>query len=182
MRITDDRYHRDQQRLNLAMRLIRHEARTATIHAWTGLTADRIRKLHRQYVHDADALARRHRGKPPRQASFFLRNAGLRKQACALGGLYALLGLLRYAPVDMPSHRTSPSVDLLCEAYETYLKLGLGTDITFEHAAYLLEALQRRADLRPGCCPTCRAFTIIDTQRRMAPHCPLCEDKSFKMD
>jgi hypothetical protein len=174
VRITEDRYHREQRQLNLAMRMIRHEARTATIHAWTGLTADRIRKLHRQYVHDGDALAKRHRGKPPRQSAFFLRNADLRRQACALGGLYALMGLLKTDATT--GHGMSPWLELFCEAYETYLTLGLGSHITFEHAAYLLEALQRQADLRPGCCPVCQAFTIIDTQRRMPPQCAVCED------
>ena len=176
MRITEDRYHREQQQLNLAMRMIRHEARTATIHAWTGLTADRIRKLHRQYIHDADALAKRHRGKPPRQSAFFLRNADLRRQASALGGLYALLGLLRAEVSQERVQGMPPWVTLFCEAYETYLELGLGRDVTFEHAAYLLEALQRCTDLRPGSCPVCHAFTIIDTQRRMPPHCAVCED------
>ena len=47
MRITDDRYTRDRLRLDLALRLIRHEARTRTIRNWTGLTDDRIRKLYR---------------------------------------------------------------------------------------------------------------------------------------
>ncbi len=178
MRITDDRYHRDQQRLDLAMRLIRHEARTATIRAWTGLTGDRIRKLHRQYIRDARAMAQRHRGRPPRQAAFFLRNATIRRQASALGGLYALLGLLQQRPAEA-NGGSPPWAEVFCEAYETYLTLGLGSEITFEHAAYLLEALHRRVDLRAGCCPTCRAFTLIDTQRRMPPHCTLCEDRSF---
>jgi hypothetical protein len=160
------------------MRMIRHEARTATIQSWTGLTADRVRKLHRQYVCDAGAMARRHRGKPPRQSAFFLRNADLRRQAAALGGLYALLGLFRADTARVGPAGPSPAwAELFCEAYETYLQLGLGVGITFEHGAYLLEALQRGTDLRPGCCGACSAFTIIDTQRRMPPHCPLCEDE-----
>ena len=50
MRVTDDRYSRDLRRYDLAVRLIRHEARTQTIRQWTGLTDDRIRKLYRSYV------------------------------------------------------------------------------------------------------------------------------------
>jgi len=50
MRISDDRYSRDRQRLDLALRFIHHEARTRTIRVWTGLTDDRIRKLYRSYV------------------------------------------------------------------------------------------------------------------------------------
>src|SRR5688572_18099605 len=54
MRISDDRYSRDRLRLDLALRFIHHEARTHTIRAWTGLTDDRIRKLYRTYLHEAD--------------------------------------------------------------------------------------------------------------------------------
>ena len=50
MRVSDDRYTRDQLRLDLAWRLIHHEARTFTIRQWTGLSDDRIRKLYRDYV------------------------------------------------------------------------------------------------------------------------------------
>jgi hypothetical protein len=67
MRISDDRYTRDRLRLDLALRLIRHEARTYTIRQWTGLSDDRIRKLYRSYVmsHGARGV-HRHRGKSPR--------------------------------------------------------------------------------------------------------------------
>ncbi len=41
MRISDDRYSRERLCLDLALRF-RHEARTQTIRAWTGLTDDRI--------------------------------------------------------------------------------------------------------------------------------------------
>jgi hypothetical protein len=44
MRVSDDRYTRDRERLDLALRLIHHEARTFTIRQWTGLSDDRIRK------------------------------------------------------------------------------------------------------------------------------------------
>jgi len=46
MRISEDRYERDRQRLELALRFLTHEARTQTIRVWTGLSDDRIRKLY----------------------------------------------------------------------------------------------------------------------------------------
>jgi hypothetical protein len=49
MRITDCRYDRDRLRLEVACRLIAHEARTQTIRHCTGLSGDRIRKLYRHY-------------------------------------------------------------------------------------------------------------------------------------
>jgi hypothetical protein len=94
MRITDDRYTRDRLRLDLALRLIRHEARTRTIRSWTGLTDDRIRKLYRSYVADAGRRdVRRHRGKSPRQSAYFMRNAGIRREAAGLATLLCVLGL-----------------------------------------------------------------------------------------
>ena len=75
MRVSDDRYTRDRERLDLALRLIHHEARTFTIRQWTGLSDDRIRKLYRSYVmSDAASSVLRHRGKSPRQAAFFFKN------------------------------------------------------------------------------------------------------------
>jgi hypothetical protein len=50
MRVSDDRYTRDRQRLDLALRLIHHEARTFTIRQWTGLSDDRIRNIQRCYL------------------------------------------------------------------------------------------------------------------------------------
>jgi hypothetical protein len=49
MRISEDRYDRDRQRLELALRFLTHEARTQTIRVWTGLSDDRIRKLYKSY-------------------------------------------------------------------------------------------------------------------------------------
>ena len=46
MRLTDDRYSGEKSQFELALRMIRHEARTGTIRACTGLSDDRIRKLY----------------------------------------------------------------------------------------------------------------------------------------
>ncbi len=45
MRLTDDRYANERSQFELALRMIRHEARTRTIRECTGLSDDRIRKL-----------------------------------------------------------------------------------------------------------------------------------------
>ena len=80
MRISDDRYSRDRLRFDIALRFIRHEARTHTIRAWTGLTDDRIRKLYRSYLADPRSGPTRHRGKSPQQVAFFTRTPRLRAQ------------------------------------------------------------------------------------------------------
>jgi hypothetical protein len=64
MHISNDRYFRERQRHDLALRMIRHEARTCTIKACTGLTDDRIRRLCKTYeIHASVAPMRRRRGK-----------------------------------------------------------------------------------------------------------------------
>ena len=101
MRVSDDRYTRDRRKFDLALRLIRHEARTYTIRQWTGLSDDRIRKLYRSYVsesprgRDEACAVLRHRGKSPRQAAFFFRNPELNFQAAQLASLYMMYGLMR---------------------------------------------------------------------------------------
>ena len=49
MRLTDDRYAAERSQFELALRMIRHEARTRTIRECTGLSDDRIRKLYATY-------------------------------------------------------------------------------------------------------------------------------------
>ena len=91
MRVSDDRYSRDRLRFDLALRMIRHEARTCTIRAWTGLSDDRIRKLYRTYLQHAPAVpVRRHRGKSPRQIAYFLRSPAMQFEATTLASLFCI--------------------------------------------------------------------------------------------
>lgn len=182
MRVTDDRYTRDRQRLDLAIRMIRHEARTQTIRTWTGLTDDRIRKLYRAYVQAQSkqpgvAVVRRHRGKSPRQAAFFLRNLETRREAAALAGLFALLGLLQEAARDVRAGTQAALRwgDLFCRVYETYRALHRSHRISFEHACHLLHALERRAELALDACPSCDALMVVDMLRTRTPVCAWCE-------
>jgi hypothetical protein len=177
MRITDNRYTRDRQRLDLALRMIHHEARTCTIRTWTGLSDDRIRKLYRTYVASQGATVRRHRGKSPTQVAFFLKNLETRRHAAALAGLFALLGLLRSAS-EHGAGGTQAALrwgELFCRTYETYLALHRPQRISFEHACYLLHVLQRRAELRAGACPACQGLMVVDALRRHAGVCAWCE-------
>src|SRR5277367_4883405 len=120
MRISDDRYSRDRLRLDIALRFIRHEARTRTIRTWTGLTDDRIRKLYRFYVNDLSGAGPvRHRGKSPQQVAFFTRSTRARQETALLASLCCLNGVL---PCDCATETrlTPPSLapaELLCQAY-----------------------------------------------------------------
>ncbi len=183
MRVSDDRYTRDRQRLDLALRLIRHEARTYTIRQWTGLSDDRIRKLYRSYVLDQDAeRVLRHRGKSPRQAAFFFRNAELNFEAAQLASLFVVYGLLSGADGGVESQYRVGSYEsgtLLCQAYESYLQLHCPASISFEHAWFLLLALSRQDELGVVRCAVCGGVRLRDLLSRRRPGCVNCESSGF---
>jgi len=91
MRICDDRYRRERLRMELALRFLRHEARTRTIRTWTGLSDDRIRKLYRSYMSQARRYLPRHRGKSPHQVAYFTRSLRLQQETAVLASVLSLL-------------------------------------------------------------------------------------------
>jgi hypothetical protein len=175
MRISDERYNRDRQRLDVALRFIHHEARTCTIRQWTGLTDDRIRKLYHAYIRNGGRTTR-HRGKSPRQAAYFLRTIRMRDEASALASLYCLVGLF-----DGP-HCPAPSRPIagiargasLCRAYEGYCATVHAPAIAFEHAVLLVNALAKGSELRLGECQNCGALLVVDSLGLRPALCTLC--------
>jgi hypothetical protein len=178
MRVSDDRYTRDRQRLDLALRLIRHEARTYTIKQWTGLSDDRIRKLYRSYVLNnpaGDVL--RHRGKSPRQAAFFFRNPEVNFHAAQLASMFLMYGLVGSTGNTVESRYRLGSLEsgaLLCSAYETYIGLHAAERISFEHGWFLLLALARRDEVGVARCSSCGALRLRDLLARHKHHCNNC--------
>ena len=176
MRITDDRYTRDRLRLDLALRLIHHEARTRTIRSWTGLTDDRIRKLYRAYVADAGRRdVRRHRGKSPRQSAFFMRNAAIRREAASLATLLCVLGLLRREAPGVPG--TTDQLrwgEQFCEAYETFSSLNARPQISFEHACHLLRSLEKQNEICLDDCEGCGSLLVVLRYAERPKACEFC--------
>jgi hypothetical protein len=179
MRISDDRYSRDRLRLDLALRFIHHEARTHTIRAWTGLTDDRIRKLYRTYLFEAGgaSVVARHRGKSPRQAAFFTRSSRMRRESAVFASVSSLFGLItrQSIVVDCPPQH-APTVArgaLLCETFEVYCALMGDTQISFEHAVFLLGALMSGDELRVAHCRECTGVLVTD---RLALRVPVCSE------
>jgi hypothetical protein len=178
MRVSDDRYTRDRQRLDLGLRLIRHEARTFTIRQWTGLSDDRIRKLYRSYVKNEDARGvARHRGKSPRQAAFFFRNSELNFQSTQLASLFIIYGLLSGTECGLESRYRVGSLEsgtLLCQAFEAYLELHTPASISFEHAWFLLLALARRDEVGLVRCRICGGMRLRDLLAKHKLACTTC--------
>ncbi|HEU4781452.1 MAG TPA: hypothetical protein VFS58_16340 [Steroidobacteraceae bacterium] len=180
MRISDDRYSRDRLRLDLALRFIHHEARTHTIRAWTGLTDDRIRKLYRTYLYEAGgATVARHRGKSPRQAAFFTRSLRMRREAAVFASVSSLFGLITPQTITVtPIPDSAPTVArgaLLCETFEAYTALMGESQISFEHAVFLLGALLAGDELRVAHCRDCSSVLVTD---RLALRTPVCNECS----
>jgi hypothetical protein len=186
MRITEDRYRRDYARHHLALRLIRHEARSCTIRACTGLSDDRIRKLYRFY---ADSLRtcdapriRRRRGKSPRLLSIFTRTALLQIESSLLAGLFRSFGLLQQE-VSVASSLPIEVGELLCDAYEIYRGLQTSQErLSFEHGWFLWQSLHPASGLTIEECARCRSPFVrssapCSAQSLTAESCPICHLK-----
>jgi hypothetical protein len=176
MRISDNRYSRDRSRLDLALRFIRHEARTQTIRAWTGLSDDRIRKLYRSYLNEPGFAVSRPRGKSPQQCAFFTRTPQQKDESSLLASLCSLLGALPHtaAPVNRQALANLSRGELLCQVFEVYHDLVADPHISFEHLVFLVSALAQGEELILANCEECGALTVgerISFKARRCLHC-----------
>jgi hypothetical protein len=173
MRITDSRYDRDRSRLSIAYRLIGHEARTHTIRQCTGLSADRIRKLFRDYIRtQPDLPVRRRRGKSPRQMAFFRRSPSLEIEAATIASLLRACALL--AGVNLLQRPSLDEVARFCDAYDTFRELCPRSAISFEHAWYLRHELARHDEYELAHCPDCHGLWVRDRLDILPGNCPAC--------
>jgi hypothetical protein len=182
MRLTDDRYTREREACELALRLLRYEARSCLIRTCTGLSEDRVRKLYKTYLqHRAAQPLRRKRGKAPHEAATFMRNSRAHLEASLLAGILHSLTLVE--PTNAQARWLPPLsfVERLCDAYDYYLQcMGTGSrdaQFSFEHAWFLMQTLSRGA-LRLVPCGHCGAAQLHDVLATAPRACPFCEQKS----
>ena len=176
MRICDDRYRHERASMELALRFLRHEARTQTIRAWTGLSDDRIRKLYRSYMSHARRHLPRHRGKSPHQVAYFTRSLRLQQETAVLASVLSLLGVVPAAP-GAGAPGALPGLtrgELLCQAFEAYRLLLPAAQISFEHTVFLATALARGDQLRFGCCSDCGGLLVTERFPLRARRCHHC--------
>ncbi len=178
MHISNERYFDDRQRHDLALRMIRHEARTCTIRLCTGLTDDRIRRLYQTYAtHMPTVPMRRHRGKSPRQIAFFTRNPRVQFEASLLASVFIAFGLVRET---CPSNANALRYGaLFCDAYETHLQLCRSSGVSFEHAWFLLHLLVRNSGLGTLRCRRCGGHFLHDRTTVLNRGCPSCKLKEM---
>jgi len=185
MRISEDRYDRDRQRLELALRFLTHQARTQTIRHWTGLSDDRIRKLYRSYLGRAACYVPRHRGKSPHQAAYFTRSLRIQQQTAVLASYFALAGLVPAEP-SAAAGAALPDIargGLLCTAFETYATLVPTAAISFEYAVFLAECLARGDQLRLGRCCECGGMIVVERfpiRDRCCQHCTAARSEAVR--
>ncbi len=180
MRLTDDRYASERRQFELALRMIRHEARTRTIRECTGLSDDRIRKLYSTYFRNSGLNnVRRRRGKSPRQVTRFVKNADYQLQATTLVALYCAGLLVRIDERDR-IHACWPRPDVeyghrVCRAFETYLLLHERPLLSFEWAWNLLHSISFNDELYLAICAYCRSRYVQDAYALDLKTCPCCE-------
>lgn len=180
MRLTDDRYAGERRQFELALRMIRHEARTRTIRNCTGLSDDRIRKLYSRYFRDSgETEVRRRRGKSPRQIARFVKNPAHQLQATTLVALYCA-GLLLRVEQDNNVHSCwpRPGVEFghrVCRAFETYLMVHTKPLFSFEWAWNLLQSICYNDELYLAVCNACRSRYVQDAYALDLRICPSCD-------
>lgn len=180
MRVTDDRYSRERSQFELALRMIRHEARTRTIRECTGLSDDRIRKLYATYFRNAGGRpVKRRRGKSPRQIGHFVKCPSNQLEATTLVALFCTGLVLR---IDERSriHPCWPRPDVeyghrVCRAYETFQLLHGKPALSFEWAFSLLENVTRSDELYLARCDHCTSHYVQDAYALDCATCPSCE-------
>ena len=176
MHISNDRYFLDRERHDLALRMIRHEARTCTIRSCTGLTDDRIRRLYKAYATQTlTAPIRRRRGKSPQRASYFVRNLRAQYQSALLASTFTSFGLVHACTSETD---LIPFARLFCDAYETHQQLladaAMKAEISFEHAWFLLQLLSAGGGLRKMRCRRCDSQYLRDPVHASRRACPAC--------
>lgn len=176
MLIEEDHYGRDRRRVELALRFLTHEARTQTIHVWTGLTEHRIRSLYRSHLGRAACYLPRHRGHSPHQAAYFVRTLRVQQETSTLASFFVLPGLVPAEP-SAAAAAALPSVDRghwLCTAFETYTTMIATASISFEYAVFLAECLARGDLLRISKCCDCEGILVVERFPIREKRCQYC--------
>ncbi len=174
-----DIYSQERARIDLALAMIRREARTNTIKRCTGLSDDRIRKLCSRYFGGRGGeRVRRRRGKSPQQTARFVRNANHQLQATTLMNLFVLHGLLVCDDAGLAPTWSAHGVavgERFCSAFDSYLAVFESPLYSFEWGWALLQALASDDELTVGDCDRCDSQYVRDRYGLDLRICPACE-------
>lgn len=172
----DDCYAREARRRELAIRLIRLEARSSTVCRWSGVSRQKVRTLQCSIVATSAADApKRRRGPAPHGIDMFFRTERIRAEASAAAVLCRLYGAIPDRTVT--ALKAVPTVERgerLCEAYETYLDLVSPARLTFEHLVLLVDALEAGETLALESCTGCGAALLVEPATLARRRCECC--------
>ena len=176
MRATDNRYRGERNRFELAMRMIRHEARTGTIRYWTGLSDDRIRKLYTSYFKFVEGVpVKRRRGKSPTQVGPLIRSSARALESGAFVSMLLANGLVSID--DPPGPRLRGNVAMghrFCQCFETHRMVISEPTLSFEWGWNLLQSIRRGDELRLAHCDVCSIAYVYDQLALPRSDCPAC--------
>jgi hypothetical protein len=176
MRTTDDRYRGEKARFDLAMRMIRHEARTGTIRYLTNLSDDRIRKLYTSYFKFDDAKTiKRRRGKTPTQITPLIRTPARTLESGVFVKLLLTNGLIDIDARPGPALRGNiEHGNRFCRCYEVYRTVIPKPTLTFEWAWNLLLTVRRGDEIGIERCARCGTMHLRDLLTLPKTACPAC--------
>ena len=176
MRATDNRYIGERNRFELAMRMIRHEARTGTIRYWTGLSDDRIRKLYTSYFKFVDGEpVKRRRGKSPTQIGPLIRSSARALESGAFVSMLLANGLVSMDQPPGPRLRGSVFMGhRFCQCFETHKMVVAEPTLSFEWGWNLLQSIRRGDELRLAHCDVCSISYVYDQLQLPRSDCPAC--------
>jgi hypothetical protein len=177
-------YLDERCRVELALRMIGHEARTCTIRNCTGLSDDRIRRLYGRYFKDEAQHVRRQRGKSPSRTAVYVRNAVNQCEATTLALLFMTCEVLRLGPdgtVEACIDESTPEHGLrFCTAFETYAAVHQEPHFCFERAWGLYRALERGDELVLMDCVACAGVYVHHLLEPDEGRCPCCRLKGIE--
>jgi hypothetical protein len=185
MRVTDHRYVAELDKFDLALRMIRHEARTGTIRACTGFSEDRIRKIYSTYFKGVGAdLVKRRRGKSPTRITQFVASASKQLEATILASLFLLCEAGELGGRGQLQRTTGADrVALgqrLCQAFEAYRDMHPDPHLSFEWAWNLYHSLVDSRELYFASCDVCDGLYVQDAYALDYRHCPFCQLKDHR--
>ena len=175
MRATDDRYRGEQAKFDLAMRLIRHEARTGTIRYLTGLHDDRIRKLYTTYFKFSEAPVKRRRGRSPTRVAPLVRTPQRALESGVFANLLLANGL--FSIEQPPGPNLNGSIEWgqrFCECFESFDELVPNHTLSFEWGWNLLTSIRRGDELGIAHCKECSLCYVFDLLSLPRAACPSC--------
>ncbi len=164
-----------QERMAVAIEMIRLEARTRTIRLATRLTEDQIRRLYRQArIGGTEVAAARHRGRSPTQALQYTRNLGMQLEASILASVLTKHAMLRGRREKPWLSDGLDYAQRFCKAYSEYRPLALQQPLSFEQAWHFARTLAARTELYLYRCARCASHFVRDASTILKNQCPFC--------